>query len=84
MTARKVRKQIYITLEQNEDLKTLAITKGISEAGIIREALSAYVAAQKEKLAKEDPLSDLIGIGTGKHTDSAQRHDYYLYEDRGK
>ncbi len=81
MTARKVRKQIYITPEQNEDLKALALIDGISEAGIIREALSAYVAARQEKATKEDPLADLIGVGTSKHTDSAQRHDHYLYRD---
>ena len=81
MTATKIRKQIYITPEQNEDLKTLALMDGVSEAGIIREALSAYVAVRQEKAAKEDPLADLVGLGVSEHTDSALRHDHYLYKD---
>ena len=65
MTTRKIRKQIYITPEQNKDLKVLALMKGTSEAAIIREALSSYVADKKEKVAEGDPLEDLIGLGTG-------------------
>ncbi|NMB25229.1 MAG: hypothetical protein GX986_06835 [Firmicutes bacterium] len=81
MTATKIRKQIYITPEQNEDLKTLALMDGVSEASIIREALSTYVAARQKKAAKKDPLADLIGLGVSKHTDSALRHDHYLHKD---
>lgn len=40
--ATKVRKQIYIDVEQEAALKQLAKDKGISEAEIIRQAIDRY------------------------------------------
>jgi hypothetical protein len=84
MVPSKIRKQIYLTPEQNEDLKTLAMMRGTSEAAIIREALSDYVTREKEKAAKQDPLAEIIGSGMSKYPDSVKRHDYYLYKDENK
>lgn len=78
MPAKKVRKQVYLTQAQNEELKTLALMRNTSEASLIRKAIDLFLAQEEGKTTK-DPLQRLIGLGKGQHTDNAQRHDYYLY-----
>jgi predicted DNA-binding protein len=79
MCHKKVRKQVYLTPEQNEELKSLSVMKGVSEASIIREAVDVYLGESKKAATEKDPLAKLLGLGTSKHSDSAGRHDDYLY-----
>lgn len=83
MCSKKVRKQLYLTEEQNEELKALAVMQNTSEASIVREAVAEYLERAK-KMTKRDPLDELIGLGKGKHTDNAERHDDYLYGEEDK
>ena len=50
--ATKVRKQIYIEAEQERDLKDLSATLGVSEAEIIRQAVSSR--AQRLRKPRRD------------------------------
>jgi predicted DNA-binding protein len=84
MCPKKIRKQIYLTPQQDEELKTLSVMKGTSEASLVREAVAAYLIEEKERSASGNPLAKLVGLGIGKHTDNAQRHDEYLYGEEEK
>lgn len=79
MGEKKVRKQIYLTVQQNEELKSLATMKDVSEASIIREAVATYFTNEKDKLRGENPLSKLVGLGVSKLTNSSLQHDECLY-----
>ena len=75
------RKQIYLDEESDQALKRLAVTTEISEAEHIRRAVKKYVAKQKGKIAKEDPLRKLIGLCDKPDgpTDASIHHDSHLY-----
>ena len=75
------RKQIYLDEENDRALKRLALTTKISEAEHIRRAAKNYIAKQKVKMAKEDPLKKLIGLCDKPDgpTDVSIHHDKYLY-----
>ena len=77
---RMVRKQTYISAEQDRQLKALARQEETTEAEIIRRALEQYIRAEKAKNMK-NPLLGLIGIsghaeGPG---DGSVNHDKYIY-----
>jgi len=75
-----IRKQTYITSEQNKELKKLAKLKQITEARVIREALEYYIKEERKK-ATHNPLLDLIGVGGDAPgpRDGSVNHDRYLY-----
>lgn len=73
------RKQIYLTDEQDEGLATLALMKGVSQADLVREAVSRYLAGAKTAPTDDDPLLSLAGIAGGTHADASLNHDRYLY-----
>jgi hypothetical protein len=75
------RKQIYLDEESDQALKRLAVTTNISEAEHIRRAVKKYIAKQKGKAVKEDPLRKLIGLCDKPEgpTDGSIHHDSYLY-----
>jgi hypothetical protein len=75
------RKQIYLDEDSDRALKRLAVTTKISEAEHIRRAVKKYIAKQKGKIAKEDPLLKLIGLCDKPDgpTDTSIHHDSYLY-----
>ena len=79
------RKQIYLDEESDRALKRLALTSKISEAEHIRRAVKKYIAKQKGKIAKEDPLQRLIGLCDEPDgpTDASVHHDRYLYGKQG-
>ena len=79
------RKQIYLDEESDRALKRLALTTKISEAEHIRRAVKKYIAKQKGKIAKEDPLQRLIGLCDEPDgpTDASVHHDRYLYGKQG-
>lgn len=59
-----IRKQVYLTREQDEALKRLAYQLGSTESVILREALDRYFSA-KDFEGGDDPLRDLIGLFEG-------------------
>lgn len=81
---KKVRKQIYLTPEQDEALKALSVMKGVSEASLIRKALDDYLAREKDRSKGADPLAKLVGLGRSAHTDIAENHDEYLYREEDR
>ena len=78
---RLVRKQIYVTAQQNEWLKRAAAREGQPEAEIIRSALDARIGPQRGarfRLA-EDPLWDIVGLGASDRSDVSEHVDASLY-----
>jgi hypothetical protein len=71
------RTQIYLTLRQRRELQRLADQQHTTMAGVLREAVDAYIVRFD---ADRDPLLDVIGIAHGDATDAAEDHDRYLYE----
>ena len=77
------RTQIYLAGQQHGALKRIAHQRGVSLAQIVREALTAYMAAETQPAwhratGSMDPLGDLIGCAEG-DGDLAAHHDDYLY-----
>ncbi len=68
-----VRKQTYITQDQDRALKQLANEYQLSEAELVRRALEYWLATQE---TKNDPFQDLIGCfdgpARGEHDDIYQ------------
>jgi hypothetical protein len=76
------RTQIYLTSAQHEALRRVAHARGTSLAGVVREAVDAYLrkppAGAKRERVGPDPLADLIGfVEAGR--DLSERHDDVLY-----
>lgn len=71
------RTQIYLTRHQRRELQRLADQQHTTMAGVLREAVDAYIVRFD---ADRDPLLDVIGIGHGDASDAAEHHDRYLYE----
>lgn len=59
-----VRKQMYITLAQNEAVKRLAQQQGTTESEILRKALDLFLAREGIR-ENEDAFADLIGLFSG-------------------
>lgn len=57
MTARMVRKQVYIEPRQEALLKQLAQTRGVSEAELIRQAIDRQVSGSQSKFLPPDPVA---------------------------
>ncbi|MEW6540388.1 MAG: hypothetical protein AB1402_02075 [Bacillota bacterium] len=73
---RLVRKQTYISKQQDTAIKKIALQQRITEADVIRKAIDAYIKPLKDE---ENPLLELEGIGKSGSRDGAERHDQYLY-----
>jgi len=69
-----VRKQVYLTAEQNARLRRAAARDRRTEADILREALD-----EEQPDPQEDSLWDLVGVGTGDDDDLSERVDEILY-----
>lgn len=61
------RTQIYLTARQHQAAKRLAARRGLSLAGVVREALSEYLAAAERDTPAArwagDPAEKLPGLG---------------------
>jgi hypothetical protein len=79
--ARLVRKQIYITPEQDELLKVAAARQRRTEAEIIRAALDQRLGAKRGPGAvrRRDALWGIVGLGTSTTGDVSENVDHYLY-----
>ncbi|HEY2407133.1 MAG TPA: hypothetical protein VGI10_14075 [Polyangiaceae bacterium] len=78
---RLVRKQVYITEEQERLLKKAARQEQRSEAEILRAALDQAFRPKKVTHArgKRDPLWEVVGVGRTKRGNVARNVDRYLY-----
>jgi hypothetical protein len=78
---RLVRKQIYITEEQNEGLRRAAAREGRPEAEIIRSALDARLGPKRGERFRlaDDSLWDVVGLGSSERDDVSERVDDFLY-----
>ena len=56
-----VRKQVYISKEQDEDLKRLSALSGVSEAELIREGIE-FVKAKRQKEAADRAWNELVAF----------------------
>ncbi len=75
------RKQIYLDIESDRQLKQLAQRAGLSEAELIRRAVKEYLCRQDEGTSEEDPILQIIGLCPNPEgpTDASVHHDRYLY-----
>ncbi|MCL6561058.1 MAG: ribbon-helix-helix domain-containing protein [Firmicutes bacterium] len=72
-----VRKQTYISPDQDKALKRRAKKEGTTEAEIIRRAIDRYI---REHEALKNPLLDIIGIAGKGPADGSENHDRYIYD----
>ena len=79
--ARLVRKQVYLTEEQNAWVRRTAARDGRPEAEIIRGALEARMGPQRVARPRlsEDPLWDLVGLAASDGGGVSERVDEVLY-----
>ncbi len=73
-----IRKQVYLSQDNERDLKKHSKRLRISEAFLIREAIYQYC-RNLEKKETSHPLDGIIGIAAKGRKDGAINHDYYLY-----
>ncbi len=72
------RTQIYLTEEQRGKIQRLAELEHKSMAQVIREAVEEYVIRQT---SNEDPLWDIVGLGSSGITDGSIHHDRDIYDE---
>jgi hypothetical protein len=91
--AKLVRKQVYLTVEQQDWLSGTAARERRPEAEIIRDALDAHARPKRAPRADfaRDPLWRIVGIGSsegsqgshggrrGGNGDVSENVDHYLY-----
>lgn len=73
-----IRKQVYLTRENEKDLKKHSKKLRTSEAFLIREAIYHYCRSL-EKRENSHPLDAVIGISANGRKDGSINHDHYLY-----
>ena len=78
---RLIRKQVYITEEQERLLKLAAKREQRAEAEILRAALDQVLLPKTVNRApsKPDPLWGIVGLGRTEGADVARNVDLYLY-----
>ena len=94
MNEKMVRKQIYLTGEEERGLRQLSFLKGTSQADIIREALDHYLEQgcgpasgsdererKKGRGVPKKPLDRLVGLAGDLDAPEglSSRHDHYIY-----
>jgi hypothetical protein len=76
-----VRKQVYLTAEQNDLLKRAAGREQRSEAEIIRSALDLRLRPRRPARTslRRDPLWGIVAAGQSTARDVSENVDHYLY-----
>jgi hypothetical protein len=76
-----VRKQVYLTVAQNERLRRAAKQQQRSEAELLREAIDRQLGGRDSKSGTVvgDSLFRLVGAGTSADADLSERADDILY-----
>jgi hypothetical protein len=79
--ARMVRKQIYLSVEQNEQLHRTAARQRRSEAEVLRDALDRHLErrSRKRRRLNDDPLLQIVGIFATGDRSFSTRIDELLY-----
>jgi hypothetical protein len=79
--SRLVRKQLYITEDQERRLKLAARRERRAEAEILRSALDRVLLPKPAARGRgrRDSLWDIVGLGRTKAGDVARNVDRYLY-----
>ena len=79
--SRLIRKQLYITEEQERRLKLAAQREQRAEAEILRSALDRVLLPKQaaRRRGRHDPLWDIVGLGRTKTGNVARNLDRYLY-----
>jgi hypothetical protein len=79
--AKLVRKQVYITAEQDHELKRAAARQRRPEAEIIREALDERLGPPRARHAtvEDDPLWQIVALARSDARDVSTNVDHYLY-----
>jgi hypothetical protein len=79
--SRLVRKQLYITADQDQRLKETAAREKRSEADVIRSALDERLKPKRKpsRRTTRDPLWSIVGVGTAQSGDTSTRVDEFLY-----
>jgi hypothetical protein len=67
--------QVYLDESVHNKIKLLAKKKKVTQSQLVRGYLYRCLS---EDLADDDPGLSIIGIGSGKHSDTALNHDNYL------
>jgi len=82
--SKMVRKQVYLTQEQDQRVRRAAALSRRTDAAIIREALDQHLDPKTPKGSfEEDPIWGLVGLGESSKGDFSERVDEYLYGRRG-
>jgi hypothetical protein len=79
-----VRKQVYLTAEQDQWLARAAVQERRPAAEIIRAALDARMRLQRAPRARPatDSLWKIVGLGASDQRDVSEQVDHYLYGTR--
>ena len=78
---RMVRKQVYLSTEQNVLLRRAAARQRRSEAEVLRDALDRHLGAARPvaRRLEEDPIWEIVGITAGDDGRLSERVDDLLY-----
>jgi hypothetical protein len=75
-----VRKQVYLTAEQDSRLRRVAKQQQRSEAEVLRDALDRFLPATgAEQPADDDALFRLVGAGRSQQDNLSESVDDILY-----
>lgn len=76
-----VRKQVYMTAEQNERLRRAAARERRTEAEILRDALDRHLgdAGRSAPALEEDALFEIVGIAASDDGSLSEHADDVLY-----
>ena len=79
-----VRKQVYLTQEQDQRVRRAAALSRRTDAAVIREALDRLLEPKASNGAfEDDPIWGLVGLGESSVGDLSERVDEHLYGRRG-
>lgn len=76
-SAKKIPLQIYLEPEQDELIRRLSKSRGISRAAIVRSCVAQFLDSLS---LEEDPAWGLVGLGSSGKSDISRNHDDYLVE----
>jgi hypothetical protein len=69
--------QIYLRQEQLEALRVLANKQGVSVAELVRQGVDRILS---DIPLEQDPIWDIVGLGSSDVNDLSLEHDRYLAE----
>jgi hypothetical protein len=81
--ARMVRKQFYLSVEQNEQLHRTAARQRRSEADVLRDALDRHLERRSRQRGRfdDDPVWQIVGMFATGDRSLSTRIDEFLYGD---